>query len=96
MVSSSKREEMDKFVLRLVFITHIFLTLKLPSDYLYNFTTIAGRFMVVFGMIGLMMFYDVYASMLLGLVLVFSTIEYKNRTKGSQFGCRILTKQSKK
>lgn len=73
-----KNANLNKFILRLILITHILLTAKLPTDYLGMFNNIGGRVMLMIAIIGLS-FYDIYATLLVGFMMIFSNMEYINR-----------------
>ena len=74
----------NKFVLRLFFVTHIFLTAQLPTDYLRLFNKLLPRLFFTVSVLGLVM-YDVYATLLGGLVMIFANMEYLEREKIEKF-----------
>ena len=72
-------ENLNNFILRLVLITHILLTSKLPTDYLLMFNSVGGRVLFMLTIMGLV-FYDIYSALFAGFVMLFANIEYINRS----------------
>jgi hypothetical protein len=71
-------ENIYKFTLRLILITHIILTTKLPTYYLQLYSELSTRFIIVIMIISIA-FYDILSCALAGAVLIFNNIEYIER-----------------
>jgi hypothetical protein len=71
---------MNKFILRLILITHILLTMKLPSSYLGLYTDLTPRLIYVIIMV-IIMYYDLLSGALAGIVLILNNLEYIERQK---------------
>jgi len=80
---------MNKFVLRLILITHILLTKKLPTDYLALYSEIATRLVFVI-LLSFFAFYDIFSCALAGAVLVLCNTEYLSRTKKENFASILV------
>jgi small-conductance mechanosensitive channel len=77
-------ESMGKFMLRLFLITHILLTMKLPTNYLLLYSELGTRLVFVLLIISLA-FYDILSCVLAGVILIFNNIEYMERIKLENF-----------
>lgn len=73
-------KELGLFILRLVIISHLVLTCKLPTSYLKMYNDVVGRAMFTL-LILVNLYFDVINGLLLGLVLVFNNYEYLQRQK---------------
>jgi succinate dehydrogenase/fumarate reductase cytochrome b subunit len=71
---------MNKFILRLILLAHIFLTKKLSTEYLSFYSELSTRLIFVMLIVGLM-YYDLLAGTLAGIVLIFNNLEYIERVK---------------
>jgi hypothetical protein len=71
---------MNKFLLRLILITHILLIKKVPTDYLALYSELATRFLFVIIISGIV-FYDLFSCALAGALLVLMNVEYLERKK---------------
>ena len=71
---------MNKFLLRLILITHILLIKRVPTDYLSLYSELATRFLFVIVISGLA-FYDLFSCALAGALLVLMNVEYLERQK---------------
>ena len=74
------KKSMNIFILRLVLITHLALTLKLPIEYLKLFTQPIYRALLGISLI-LLSYIDLVSCLLLGMILVFSNYEFLQREK---------------
>jgi hypothetical protein len=74
----------NKFILRLILVVHIFITSKLQTDYIKIFNNLVTRFLFVC-LIVILTFYDIISCVLAGAVLIFSNIEYIERKKAEAF-----------
>jgi succinate dehydrogenase/fumarate reductase cytochrome b subunit len=71
---------MNKFILRLILLAHIFLTKKLSTEYLSFYSELAPRLVFVI-LIAIFAFYDIVSCALAGIVLIFNNLEYIERVK---------------
>ena len=72
---------MDNFELRLFLLTHLLIIKKLPSSYIeYLSQNIVIKSLILMSVIA-MLYFDVISALLIGLILVFSNMEYIERLK---------------
>lgn len=72
---------MDNFELRLFLLTHLLIIKKLPTVYIeYLSQNIIIKALILIAVVA-MLYFDVISALLMGLIFVFSNMEYMEREK---------------
>ena len=72
---------MDNFELRLFLLTHLLIIKKLPTVYIeYLSQNFFIKALILIAVVA-MLYFDVISSLLMGLIFVFSNMEYMEREK---------------